>query len=85
MPNLYKAKQLMNSHYNIALLAEYEQVVNAVTDRKSQPSPDPHGTNTDQTKPKTPVASQISNSLSLGENTKTSYKPSVTGHVSPLQ
>ena len=27
----HKAKQLMNSHYIIALLVEYEQVVNAMT------------------------------------------------------
>ena len=80
----YKAKQLMNSHYSIALLAKYEQVVNAMTDTKPQPSPDPPGTNTDKTKPKTTVASHALYSPSLGENTQTGYKPTVTGHFLPL-
>ena len=50
----HKAKQLMNSHYNIALLANYEQVVNAVTYTKSQPSPESPGTDTNLTKPCNP-------------------------------
>ena len=81
----HKAKQSINSHYNIALLADYEQVVNAMTDTKSQSSPDTPGANTDQTKPKTLVMSQDLSSMPFTEDTDTCYKPSLTGHVLPLQ
>ena len=56
-----------------------------MTDTKLQPSPDAPGTDNDQTKPKTPVATQVLNSSLLSEHTDISIKPSVTGHVSLLQ
>ena len=37
---LQRMHQLMNSHYNIALLADFEQVVNASPNTKSQPASD---------------------------------------------
>ena len=75
----------MNSNCNIALLADYEQVVNAKMNTKPKPSPDTSGTNTDQTTPKEPSMSQDQTAPSFTEDTVNNHKSGVTGHVLPLQ
>ena len=78
-------QQLMNSHYNIALLAECEQAVDAVTNTKSKFTSDNTQTNADDTKLKTPAMPPDSHSSPPAENTDTGDKSSVTGCVSPVQ
>ena len=80
----YYARQLMNSHYNITLLTEFEQVLDAMNS-ESQSSIDTHRTDTEQTEPKTLAAAEVSNPTTLADNSETNCKPSVTGHVPPLQ
>ena len=75
----------MNSHFNIALLADYEQGVNAEMHTNSKSSPDTSGTNTDQTTPKELSTSQDQTAPSFTEDTANNHKPSVTGCVLPLQ
>ena len=75
----------MNSHYNIALLADYEQGVNAEMHTNSKSSPETSGTNTDQTTPKELSTSQDQTAPSFTEDTANNHKPGVTGCVLPLQ
>ena len=75
-----RAQQLMNSHYNIALLVDYKQVVNAEMHTKSQPSPDTPGTDSDQTKLKEPATNKDQTTLSFAKDTVNNHKP-----VLPLQ
>ena len=81
----YRVQQSMNNHYNIALLAECEQLIDATPDTKSKSSFNAARTNADNTQLKMPVKALISHSLPSAENTDTSNKPSVTGCVSPVQ
>ena len=80
-----KAKQLMNSHYNIVLLANNEQLVNAVTPTKSQPAPDSLGTDANQMRLKTLITTKVLHSLSITADTDQNGKPSVTGCALPIQ
>ena len=82
---LHKAQQLMNSHYNIALLTKTEQTIDAATDTKLKSTADITQTNTDNTQLKALVASQVSHSLPPTENTDNSNKSSITGRVLPIQ
>ena len=43
------------------------------------------GTNTDQTKPKTPVATMVQNPTTPASDTATDYKHRITGCISPIQ
>ena len=54
-----RVQQLMNSHYNIALLADYKQVINALPTSKSKSASDTFGTNANQTKFKSPIITKV--------------------------
>ena len=60
-----KAQQLINSHYNIALLVDFEQVVNATPNTKSQSTPDTPGANINQIQLKTKVTTKTQIPMTL--------------------
>ena len=67
-----RVQQLMNSHHNIALLADFEQAVNVSTNSKPKPLSDTRGTDSDNTTPKM-------------QYTAVNSKHSVTGCISLKQ
>ena len=75
----------MNSHYNIALLADYKQIVNAQTKTQPKSPSDTSQTNTDQTTLKQLAMSQDQTATSFVKDMVNNYKSGLMGRVLPSQ